>query len=219
MLEENMFVDDSRSLIDLELEERASELLRFNHEVELILSPGSPTFTSLRNAVTRLLIQFGISRLFGEAYVINEAYLRGDRLIRTKGIPIRNTSAWLRKTCFNIIRELKRGESKYSSLSFEIADKARQSDLKNSGFNFDLEREMMHVKLAFQMLEREDQEILNLKIVDGLSWKEIHRELELRNSQGSKVTVAALRKRKERALKKLREHYHLTSSASSSCLG
>ena len=194
------------------LDERITELLKYNDEIELILSPGSPTYTSLVVAVARWLKQYRISGLFSPSYVINEAYLRGENSIRKKGQKISSYLAWLRRTCFNIIRELSRKEVKCLPLLIEPAEECGTENVGDYDFDFNLDREMMRVKLAFQILEPEDQELLNLKIVDGLSWKEIRKEFSLR---GMNFTESALRKRKERALKKLRNNYHSFNSLDS----
>ena len=203
------------SLNNVDLDEVFVELLKYNDEIELILSSGSPTYTSLATYVIRLLRQYKISGLFSPPYIINEAYLRGESLIRKKRQKISNHSAWLRRTCFNIICELSRKEVKYLPLLTEPIEENGKDDINNSiDYDFDLDRQMMCVKLAFQILEPDDQELLNLKIVDGLSWKEIRKELSIR---GINLTEIALRKRKERALKKLRDHYHRFNSFNSPC--
>lgn len=201
------------SFNSVEPDEIFADLLKYNDEIELILSSGSPTYTSLVTYVIRLLRQYNISGLFSPPYIINEAYLRGENLIRKKRQKISNYSAWLRRTCFNIIRELSRKEVKYLPLLAEPIQDSGKNDVNNViDYDFDLDREMMCVKLAFQILEPDDQELLNLKIVDGLSWKEIRKELSIR---GIHFTETALRKRKERALKKLRDNYHRFNSFNS----
>ena len=201
MSDVDKFEDKATSLNSVELDEVFVELQNYNDEIKLILSPNSSTYTSLFIFITRLLSQYRISGLFSPPYIINEAYLRGEDLIRRKGQKIRNCSPWLRRTCFNVISELSRKEAKYLPLLLEPAGQYGKSD----DHDFDLDQEMMCIKLAFQILDPADQELLNLKIVDGLSWKEIRKELGLR---GINITETALRKRKERALKKLRDHYH-----------
>ena len=177
-------------------------LSEFDLSIRTILDERSPTFTSLRSAISRWLKQFRLEKSFGEYYIINEAYIRGENAIRKKGIQIKNPSAWMRATCYNIIRELSRKESRYYSLLSDPIDESQTNNPKDS---FNLDQELMRVKLSFQMLDDEDQEILNLKVVQGLSWSEISEEMNLR---GIQLTNSALRKRKERALKRLREHYH-----------
>ena len=211
--------DDERSkskvisLGEVGLDGRVTELLRYNDEIEVLLSPGSPTYKSLFISVTRWLKQYRISGLYSPPYIINEAYLRGENSICKKGQKISNYLAWLRRTCFNIIREISRKEVKSLPLLIEPIEESRGNYTDNHDRDFNLDREMMCVKLAFQILEPEDQELLNLKIVDGLSWKDIRKELSLR---GMNFTESALRKRKERALKKLRDHYHRFNSLNSS---
>ena len=65
---------------------------------------------------------------------------------------------------------------------------------------------MERVKIALTHLTVEDKELLQLKIVDNLSWKEIY---QYWNNTGREVeNESTLRKRKQRALKNLRKIYH-----------
>ena len=185
------------------------DLRHYTDEVRSVLSSGNSSFITLKAFVSIRLKQFKLSGLFCEAYIINEAYLRGWDKILEEGVRIKNPIPWVRKTCFNIIRELSRKEAKYCSIETDIFQEQESEDS-----DFNLTKEIMFIKLAYQMLDPREREILNLKIVDGLSWKEISKEMNLR---GDRVGESALRKRKERALKKLRNLYHQFASDGTSC--
>lgn len=70
----------------------------------------------------------------------------------------------------------------------------------------DLEDDLAMLRIAFQMLDSEDQKLLNLKIVEERSWREIREILNL--AGGGDCSEPALRKRKERALIRLRKKFH-----------
>lgn len=191
-------------LSDSEIAQKLVALEHYNSEIQNLLAPGSPTFTSLHLSFSRWLRQYKLSALYSPSYVINEAYLRGQSAVN-KGIRIHNYVAWIRRTGFNVIRELYRIQLKFVSPDTEFVQPNNDEVIEEFNSDFDIDRELMRVKLAFQMLTPEDQEILNMKIVDGFSWEDIRREFNLR---GLNLKTSTLRKRKERALIRLRDHYH-----------
>jgi DNA-directed RNA polymerase specialized sigma24 family protein len=145
------------------------------------------------------LRSFGLANAYKEAYILNEAYIRGTRLI-DQGNVIHNPTAWLRQTAYNIIRELRRDQKKLAPLEEtslpEVADTVSEQ----------LEDDLNTLRMAFQMLTAKDQTLLNLKIVDGLSWRQVRETLKA--SGYGDCAEAVLRKRKERALTRLRKKFH-----------
>jgi RNA polymerase sigma factor (sigma-70 family) len=153
--------------------------------------------------VRRSLASFKLLGLYNEACILNEAYMRGIRLIE-QAQPIHNPAAWLRKTAYNIIREYARDRDRV----FRLED--YQMEQLTSPHNPDRLEEMQSnvamLQMAFQVLDPKDQQLLNLKIVKELSWRDIR---EVLCSQGEKdCSEAVLRKRKERALIRLRKKFH-----------
>jgi DNA-directed RNA polymerase specialized sigma24 family protein len=150
--------------------------------------------------IRRTLQQFHLQSNYREACILNEAYLRGLRQIR-RGQLIHNAPAWLRSTSYNIIRELKRDQQKAVSLQDQMLEMQPAPVASD-----DLEDDLATLRLAFQLLSKSDQKLLNLKIVDGYSWGEIRAILD---QQGyGDHDEAKLRKRKERALIRLRKKFH-----------
>lgn len=157
----------------------------------------------------RLLMQFRLKGTYSEAYVINEAYIRGAKIIN-KGDTIRKFSSWLRGTIYNIVRELSRGRIRDSSDEFneEIDQQLQSSLIADENLNYELEL----IRLAYEMLDANDKQLLNLKVVERNTWNEIR---EILIAKGGKVpSVSALRKRKERALANLRKLYHEVKESS-----
>ena len=190
-------------------EEENTALEQYINDINFLLSPGNSTFTSLKSAISRWLIQFRIYGSYSEAYIFNEAYIRGYLLTKQKKEQIKNVAAWLRRTSFNVIRELKRKDARFLPIFANTLDSSLKSSSYTDESDLLIDQEMIYIRLAFQMLNEEEQEILNLKIADELSWKEIQKEFQLR---GRSVKLGALRKQKQRALNKLRENYHSFSS-------
>lgn len=176
------------------------ERLKFDAEVLELLrsrnSSGRLTFVFVK----RELRNFHLDNLYQEAWVLNEAYIRGVKRIAT-GEVIRNPTAWLKGTAYHIIRELSREHQKLAPLKEDIPD-APQSTISS----VDLEDDFTTLRMAFQLLSPQDQRLLNLKIVENRSWKEIRNILRIEGVGDFPET--ALRKRKERALIRLRKKYH-----------
>ncbi|MBV6621382.1 MAG: sigma-70 family RNA polymerase sigma factor [Rivularia sp. (in: Bacteria)] len=174
----------------------------FDAEFETLLFPGSSSAHSMLGFILRSLAQFNLSRSFTVTEILIEAYVRGVKQIE-KGEYIENPIPWIRSTSYNIIREYSRQRNRICQLEEERIEPPTDCSLLDfKDVNEDLER----VLLAFEKLDEEEKEILKLKIIEKLKWKEIIQVLEERGIRCK--NEAALRKRKERALKHLREIYH-----------
>lgn len=163
-------------------------------------NPNSSTGRLMYAFLRRTLRAFHLETNYREAYILHEAFLRGLTQIQ-KGQLIRNPSAWLRSTAYNIVRELKRDQQK--SVSFEDYMLEVQQPAVSPE---DLEDDLATMRLSYQLLSKVDQRLLNLKIVEGRPWSEIR--VILRQEGYGDHDEAKLRKRKERALIRLRKKYH-----------
>lgn len=174
----------------------------FDAEFQTLLIPGSSSAHSMLGFVLRSLIQFNLSQSFTVTEILIEAYLRGIKQIE-KGECIENPIPWIRSTSYNIIREYSRKHKKL----YQLEEEKLESPIDCSLVDFnEINENLEKVLLAFEKLDKEEKEILRLKIVENLKWKEI---IEVLEQRGIKVkNEAALRKRKERALKHLRQIYH-----------
>ena len=83
------------------------ELRQFNTEICCLLQEQSPHGRSLFLFIERSLRGFHLEGTHTGIEVFNEAYIRGVTFT-LKGNTIRNPKAWIRKTAFNVIRELSR---------------------------------------------------------------------------------------------------------------
>ncbi|MGD1910950.1 MAG: sigma-70 family RNA polymerase sigma factor [Rivularia sp. (in: cyanobacteria)] len=174
----------------------------FDAEFETLLFPGSSSAHSMQAFILRRLAQFNLSRHLNVTEILIEAYVRGVRQIE-KGEYIENPVPWIRSTSYNIIREYSRERNRnYQIESDKLESPVDCSLIDSQDSNENSER----VLLAFEKLDEEEKEILRLKIVEKLKWKEIIQVLEKRGIIFK--NEAALRKRKERALKHLRQIYH-----------
>lgn len=157
---------------------------------------GSPLLAFIQ----RSLRQFHLDSLYDEDSVLHEVFLRGLKSVRN-GKDIDNMQPWIKGAALNVIRELSRQEKKTVSLdiqNFDFLESASVPSLDSYESDFWL------VRRALDFLLPEDQEILRLVFLENLSYQEIQKHLL---GEGRDISMSSLRKRKERALKRLRETY------------
>jgi DNA-directed RNA polymerase specialized sigma24 family protein len=198
--QELQVIGDSSVYLDPIYEERQ----KFDSDVLEFQNPRSSTGRLMYAFTRRNLTAHHLASFYTEAFVLNEAYIRGVKLIN-KGEVIQNPGAWLRSTVFNIIRELSREQKKSVSLDEQTLEQVNAWNVSHE-LEADWEADYRAVFTAFQMLDPPDQRLLNLKIVEIRSWREI-REIMRVEGHGDHSEVN-LRKKKERALIKLRKKYH-----------
>lgn len=175
----------------------------FDTEFQVLLDSGSSSAHSMLAFIKRSLAQFNLTNSYSPTWVLNEAYMRGIKFM-AKGEQIEKPLAWIRATAYNIIREQSRERNRF----LQLEESMIEFHVNCSLVVFEeIEEELFkRVNLAFEKLEPEEKEILSLKMIKDLSWKEIQLHFIL---QGKEVqNEATLRKRKERALKHLRSIYH-----------
>jgi DNA-directed RNA polymerase specialized sigma24 family protein len=170
-----------------------------------ILDRDSSTGLTLWVFVERSLNQFHLAGAYTEAYVINEVYLRAVKFIDHGGV-IDNLIVWCRATAYNYIRELNRRHQRERSYDNNAAILAQVQF--QSGFISDdvTNEEYEIIRRAFAQLNPDDQQLINLHVINNLSWREIHLCLVAQGQTNRSET--ALRKAKERAIRRLRESYH-----------
>lgn len=170
-----------------------------------ILARDSATGLTLWVSVERSLNQFHLTGSYSEVYVINEVYLRALKFI-DQGGAIDNLIAWCRATSYNHIRELSRRHQRerLRHSPTEIFDQVQaQPDLIS---NDEIKEDYEVIRRAFDRLSPADQQLISLHIIANLSWREIHDCLVAQGQPDR--SEAALRKAKERAIRRLRDHYH-----------
>lgn len=200
---EPLSVDEQEKIDEQLVEQIKNKLAEFNTRFSELMCHGNSDGRILFAFTRRLLMQFNQKDYYREAYIINEAYTRGVQIIN-KGDTIRKFSPWLRGTIYNIVRELSRGKKRENLAEFneEIHYQTQYSLIAEE----DLNHELHLIKLAYEMLDPNDKQLLNLKIVERYTWREIS---EILRAKGGKTpSESALRKRKERALVNLRKLYH-----------
>lgn len=172
---------------------------QFDLEFVELQNPNSSLGRSLYAFVRRELRKFKLAGSYTEAYILNGAYIRGVEQI-ARGELIRSPRAWIRKTAYNIIREIKRQQRVFAP--FEEERHANQlADVDPEP----LKEKLVMLRVAFQTLDPATQCLLNLRL-QGHSWAKVRRRFcEAGYGDHSEVT---LRKRYERAIIRLRKRFH-----------
>ncbi|MGB3137842.1 MAG: hypothetical protein WBG38_05855 [Nodosilinea sp.] len=186
------------------------ETQQFNRDVQFLLKPNNPHARSLLAFIKRTIYQFGLQVYVTEIDIFVEAYLRGVRYTQQSQEQIRQPKAWMRRTAYNIIRECKRDRLRYSAAAFDELMEQGSTEAEGtapSGVADDVIIGAMNtVMQALEALSPGDRSIIQWKVVDGLTWTEVQERLIAEGED--RVSQAALRKRGQRALERLRQIYH-----------
>ncbi|MBE9136847.1 sigma-70 family RNA polymerase sigma factor [Nodosilinea sp. LEGE 07088] len=192
-----------------------SETQQFNRDVQFLLKPNNPHARSLLAFIQRTIRQFGLQAHVTEIDIFVEAYLRGVKHTQQHQEEIRQPKAWMRRTAYNIIRECKRDRMHYSTLAFdELMDQGRP--LVNASPPSGVEDEVIvkaidSVLQAVNALSPSDRALIQWKVIEGCSWQEVQTRLIAQGEE--RVSHAALRKRGQRSLERLRRAYHIFNNA------
>jgi DNA-directed RNA polymerase specialized sigma24 family protein len=188
------------------------ETRQFNRDAQGLVKFNAPQARALKFFIYQNLCRFGLQGHITEWDVFIEAYLRGVQYTR-RGRSIRHSSAWLRKTAYNIIREWQRDQAKYCDTALDdLLEKGIVGYHENlpsedkDRYCYRVETETEKVRRAFSNLDDCDRSLLHWKIIETLSWQSIHERLMAQGQPA--VPLPTLRKRGQRALERLRRNYH-----------
>jgi DNA-directed RNA polymerase specialized sigma24 family protein len=183
----------------LDAESLEMRIAAFRSSYIEITDPKTSTGRIIYGFVRRDLRRFRMD--YPENFVLNEVFLRANRVI-SQGDTISNLSGWIKGASFRVILEMNRKRGVVTSLdSLDIEIKAPE-DVEIEDFD----KEITALKQAILQLPAMDGRLLHLKVVEGRSWAEISSILRVEGY--GNVSEAAWRKRKERALTRLRKLYH-----------
>lgn len=182
----------------------------FDLEFANLLSPNNASGDFFFAFIRRSLKQFHLDKAYTETDIMSEVYWRGVKTLQ-KGVIIESFLGWIRAVAYNYIRELSRERSKSVQLEeYHLPEQKRANILEQNPIedeNLKLKLEL--VSIAFKKLNPEQQKLLRYKVIEDLSWRKIQGLGEYQD-----FTVPALRKRKERILKKLHLLYHSLENSS-----
>ncbi len=209
----------------------SSETELFNNDVQSLLKPKNPHARSLLAFIQRTIRNFGLQAYVTEVDIFVEAYLRGVKYTQQHQEEIRQPKAWMRRTAYNIIREIARDRQQYSSIAFdesmqempatdsslnsildEGAELIEQMSVGDDSWPLTEEKDNLSaaleaVQTALETLSLEDRRLIQWQLIEGLTWQEVQNRI-LAEEGGDLISLAALRKRGQRALERLRRAYH-----------
>jgi DNA-directed RNA polymerase specialized sigma24 family protein len=188
LFDENSLTSDQKKQLELLHVEYIEIIDKNNTNSKILLS-----------FVSRSLSRFHLQDSYTESEIISIAYNRALNSIY-EGKKIFNHFPWFRQTTYNIIREISRDNKKIFQFDENLHDNFGEAVVEV--FNVDLEL----INLAFESLSEEDKNILTLKIVEEKPWQEISNIFREKGDFCSAEDV--LRKRKQRALSRLRKKFH-----------
>ena len=186
--------------VNSEIQER---LLELDKTINSLLAPGTAAPFQVLSWIDIRLRQMGLQNNFDALEILSEAYIRTQKAIKN-GEKIQSYIAWIRSTCFLIIKE-KRTELSREKANLQKANSsilANQKLTKEETESSSLEEEIPFLKKAWTILNLKDKELLKLRFADNLSWKDIQKNTD------NKISIPTLRKRGERAIGKLRNAFH-----------
>lgn len=182
---------------------------QFNQEIQILLSPKNPHARSLLAFIYREIRQFHLQGRISEVDIFIEAYMRGVDYTRATGNSIQRPKAWMRRTAYNIIREYSRNQQRYRQVAFDELVENQMAGLPHWETCLEtggVDGEIRVVLEAIAALSPEDCQLIQLRVIEGLSWQQVG---EILRSLGHPPTSrATLRKRGQRALERLRVEYH-----------
>jgi len=113
---------------------------------------------------------------------------------------IKNPLAWLRSTSFNIIRELSREDSRWQLTAEYSEIECQMIKLTLPEENSEKEELTKVIADIKRGLKPEEQKILELRVEQDMTWKQVRQQLE---TQGIQTNEPALRKKWQRMCQRL----------------
>lgn len=157
--------------------------------------------------IERWLRQFHLDSQIDSSEILVEAYMRTRSKV-LKGVHIEIFPAWFNRVSFKIIQEYSK-RKKYRDLLNQRLICSGQHFTEDITHQTEIEHPNINALLkSLEELKEEELEILNLRIVKGLSWKDVR--IYWSNSKGKDISESALRKKGERALSHLRDVFAST---------
>lgn len=173
----------------------------FSRQVSQLFAPDNRDGSRILTAYERIARQLNI-RDFDAREVLSEVTCRGLAAIERKEEPIKSIPAWFRSIGTNIIKDGVKAEIKARKL-FE--KQAYQPETSDSLLSLIAKEEGVAAYEAFKCLSLEDQEILRLRFIEDMRYKEI--QAYYQDVKNILVKIPALRKRESRAVERLKKQF------------
>ncbi|MGF1492349.1 MAG: sigma-70 family RNA polymerase sigma factor [Microcoleaceae cyanobacterium] len=180
--------------------------LSFEAEFLKLLHPNSSEGRLILSFIERSLRQFHLQGFYASWDILTEVYLRGLKAVQ-RGETIQKLKPWIQSTAYNYIRELSREWRKsipiVEGCHYECDHLSTLCCLSQLMQKEQQRIEKSQLCRAFEQLASDEQDLLILKVIQGLTWKEIQNRAAYQE-----FNLPQLRKRKQRVLDKFIRIYH-----------
>jgi DNA-directed RNA polymerase specialized sigma24 family protein len=183
--------------------QRQQQRDRLNQVIADIVKINEASGYSMILAIRRMIHQFKLQSRLHPADILHTAYLRAIDAIDS-GKSIQDYRSWLKGTALNIVRERSRQLGKETLTDPWLTDQVVPNEPIDEA-----EDQIEQVLQAFNLLREENSEVaelMNWRLLEGLSWLEIQNRLGRRD--GSVPSLEALRQKASRAKRRLRHIFH-----------
>lgn len=180
------------------MEDRNCEV-DFRQYFEHLLKKDSPDSRRLCAVVSTMLYRFHLRQRHTVGDVLSEVFVRGLNYVGS-GKKINSHGGWVRVTAYNVVREWSRASKKETMFleeAYVVETAMADPDETDQQYRFAYQ--------ALGQLPDFERKLVDLKVMKGLSWREVRQALV--ESGEPDVIEATLRKRKERAVKHMRQCY------------
>lgn len=175
--------------------------------VEILMKRDDSGMPKILEFVKRTIHQYKTSSL-DVSCVIVEAYMRiHEKITQGEVNNIVNLQGYFKSVCINIIRENYQEGIRLSKLT-KKATSDYQATWRNNSYDDLINKEVVaKIIEVFSYLAEIDREIMILRVLEGLSWKEISDKLKERGDMyGISLSDQSLRKRGNRIIKEMRDN-------------
>lgn len=174
---------------------------KFDIAVEALFTNKTEEARSLWASIEQMLWQYRLRGTYEAKDIIIEVYGIGIKKIEA-GEMIEKPLPWLRGSCFNTVRALRRKQDKAEKPKLDPTNLIPGDEVFSEII---LAEDNQAVRLAWQKLSPKEQALLQGKYIQGYSWKQIAESV----SELSKQSLCANTAKQQgfRALQKLRQFY------------
>ncbi len=202
----------------MSLSQPSDPVERLNYAIATILDPQDSRAFSFRAYIKNRIRQYHLTSQLDANEVINEAYKRAIAAIES-GKEIEQWQAWLKATCFNIVREYSRDRKRHPSIdpqsvaivNLQFSQMGHIPDRGEEAARVrEAKKRAVCLKRAIEEYTRLEPDLallLQLKLVHKWSWQRI-REYLMQQGSDEVPSLSALRKRASRAKTTMRRLYH-----------
>lgn len=166
---------------------------------EVVFNPTSEEGRRMIATIYNYLSKFNLNRSHTAEAILQEGYIRCVFAIERRDVIIGNNESYLKRVLYNYVRELSRHQRKEIS-----ADYLEQIDVESSSVDPGLHLYCQQIQAEIDKLPPLEAHILRLRELERMPYKEISIFLEGKGL--GKFSPAALRQKRSRIMKELREN-------------